>query len=205
MTEEKREFPLWEQLYQETDVESMPWYYRELEPDVRATLKDLGLHEGRALDIGTGPGTQAVGLAAIGFHVTATDISPTAIEKARARAEDQSIHVNWLADDILDTAVTGEFDLIFDRGCFHVLDPELRDRYVTVVNGLLKPGAYLLLKTFSTKQPGAQGPHRFAPADIKKHFADALEIVSIREAVFQGTHDTPPAALFAVMRKHNES
>lgn len=200
-SKEKHEFPDWEQRYRETDVEKMPWYYKELEPDVREALKDLGLHEGRALDIGTGPGTQAMGLAAIGFEVTATDISGTAIDKARARAEAKGIKVDWKTDNILDTALTGKFDLIFDRGCFHTLDPELRDRYVDIVSGLLNPGGYLLLKTFSVKEPGQEGPYRFAPEDIEKYFSRKLEIILIRETVFQGTRKPLPKALFSIIRR----
>lgn len=197
----KHEFPDWEQRYRETDVEKMPWYYEELEPDVREALKELNLHEGRALDIGTGPGTQAMGLAAIGFEVTATDISGTAIDKAHARAKVKGIKVDWRTDDILNTALTGKFDLIFDRGCFHTLDPGLRDRYVDIVSGLLNPGGYLFLKTFSVKEPGQDGPYRFAPGDIKKYFSGKLEIISIRETVFQGTRKPLPKALFSIIRQ----
>ncbi|MBI1662851.1 MAG: class I SAM-dependent methyltransferase [Nitrosopumilus sp.] len=35
------------------------------------------------MDLGTGPGTQALELSKIGFKVTGTDISQSAIEKAK--------------------------------------------------------------------------------------------------------------------------
>ena len=43
--------------------------------DLRQALDQLGLRHGRALDLGSGPGTQAMQLAQRGFDMTATDIS----------------------------------------------------------------------------------------------------------------------------------
>lgn len=199
--EKKRNFPNWEQFYQEADTEKLPWFFRDLEPDVRATLKELDLHEGRALDLGTGPGTQAMGLAAIGFDVTATDISQTAVDNAKKTAEAAGIEIDWRADDILHTSLTDKFDLIFDRGCFHVLDAKSRPHYVADVSELLNHGGYLLLKTFSAKEPEPEGPHRFTADDIRKIFSPTLEIISIRETVFHGALDPFPRALFAIMRR----
>ncbi|MCK4268125.1 MAG: class I SAM-dependent methyltransferase [Actinomycetia bacterium] len=203
--EKKRNFPKWEQFYQEADMEKLPWFFRDLEPDVRTALKELDLHKGRALDLGTGPGTQAMGLAAIGFDVTATDISQAAVDHARNTAEAAGLEIDWRVDDILHTSLTDKFDLIFDRGCFHVLNAKSRPHYVADVSGLLNPGGYLLLKTFIAKEPEPEGPHRFAPEDIKKYFSPALEIISIRETVFQGTLDPLPRALFAIMRQPAKS
>ena len=45
----------------------------------------------------------------------------------------------------MSTRLAGLFDLIFDRGCFHVLAPERREEYVSTVAGLMKPGGYLFL------------------------------------------------------------
>src|SRR6266508_2149245 len=64
-----------EELYQQQEVESMPWFNPELDYDLEKALDELGLRSGSALDLGTGPGTQAIHLARRGFTVTATDIS----------------------------------------------------------------------------------------------------------------------------------
>ena len=58
-------------------------------------------------------------LARRGFAVTAADISEAAIRLAREKAEAQGLTITWQQDDILATRLTGPFDLIFDRGCFH--------------------------------------------------------------------------------------
>jgi len=81
--DEKREFPHWEELYQRQEIESMPWFNPELDEDLKNALDELGLRGGSALDLGTGPGAQAIHLARRGFAVTATDISESAIHLAR--------------------------------------------------------------------------------------------------------------------------
>jgi cyclopropane fatty-acyl-phospholipid synthase-like methyltransferase len=199
--DEKQEFPTWDKLYQERAIEAMPWFNPELDDDLKQALDELGLRSGSTLDLGTGPGTQAIQLARSGFEVTATDISGAAIRLARAKAEEQGLDLTWVQDDILDTDLTRQFDLIFDRGCFHVLAPERWQDYVRIVTDLLKPGGYLFLKCFSHLQPGEQGPFRFSPDQIQEIFSSRLMVLSIKETVYQGTLDPLPRALFCVMRR----
>jgi methylase of polypeptide subunit release factors len=72
-------FPNWEELYRSDTVEALPWYWPSIDPDLEAVLARQGVAGGRALDQGTGPGTQAIALAGRGFTVTATDVSDAAL------------------------------------------------------------------------------------------------------------------------------
>ena len=199
--DQQRQFPGWEAMYQQQAIETMPWFYPELDDDLRQALDRLGLRSGDALDLGTGPGTQAMQLARRGFTVTATDISEAAIRLAREKAEAQGLTITWQQDDVLATRLSGPFDLIFDRGCFHVLPPERRPDYASTIAGLLKPGGFFFLKCFSHLQPGTQGPHRFTPEQIGAVFGSQLQVQSIEETVYQGTLDPLPHALFCVLQQ----
>ena len=199
--DEKHEFPHWEELYQEREIESMPWFNPELDDDLENALDEIGLQRGSALDLGTGPGTQAMELARRGFTVTATDISEAAIRLASEKAQKQRLEITWKQDDILNTRLDRQFDLIFDRGCFHVLAPERREDYVRTVSGLLKTGGYLFLKCFSRLQPGEEGPYRFTPEQIREIFGSRLSVLLIKETVYQGTLDPLPRALFCTMQR----
>ena len=170
----------------------MPWFYPELDDDLQQALDRLGLHGGSALDLGTGPGTQAMQLARRGFDVTAADISEAAIRLAREKAEEQKLAITWQQDDVLATRLSGPFDLIFDRGCFHVLPPERRPDYVSTVAELLKVDGYLFLKCFSHLQPGAQGPHRFARAH---HYFEAGKAEAARRGVACNWRLVPDAGI----------
>ncbi len=199
--DQQRPFPGWDAMYQQQPIETMPWFYPELDDDLRQALDRLGLRRGAALDLGTGPGTQAMQLAQRGFAVTAVDISEAAIRLAREKAEAQGLTITWQQDDVLATRLSGPFDLIFDRGCFHVLPPERRPDYASTIAGLLKPGGFFFLKCFSHLQPGTQGPHRFTPEQIHEIFGSQLQVQSIEETVYQGTLDPLPHALFCVLQQ----
>jgi len=199
--DQQRQFPGWDAMYQQQPIETMPWFYPELDDDLRQALDRLGLRRGDALDLGTGPGTQAMQLAQRGFAVTAVDISEAAVRLAREKAEAQGLTITWQKDDVLATRLSGPFDLIFDRGCFHVLPPERRPEYTSTIAGLLRPGGFFFLKCFSHLQPGTQGPHRFTPEQIRAIFGSQLQVQSIEETVYQGTLDPLPHALFCVLQQ----
>lgn len=193
-------FPDWHDLYRNQPVESMPWYNPDLDTDLDAALRERGAASGAFLDLGTGPGTQAIQLAKRGFTVTGVDLAESAIEKAKAL----SAEVRWLQDDILRSRLEEVFDFVFDRGCFHVLDPADRPAYVAHLKRLVRPGGTVFLKCFSVDQPmdpAGRGPKRFSHQDIRSIFGADFEIERIQDTVYQGTLETFPKALFAVMSR----
>lgn len=193
----------WEKLYLQEEVETMPWFHPVLDLDLDQALHKFKIYSGDALDLGSGPGTQAIALAERGFNVTATDVSPSAIRKARERAEKEhgmDSDIEFLHDDILNTGLKKQFDIIFDRGCFHVIPPAKRKVYVKIVERLLKPGGYLFLKCFSHLET-MEGPYRFSPEELRGLFSPAFNIHSIDETKFYGPLETFPRALFSTMQK----
>lgn len=179
----------------------MPWFSSKLDSDFDQALKKLKLKSGKVLDLGTGPGTQAALLAKRGFQVTGTDISKSAIRKAKLRFQELDPQIKFLQDDILKTKLKDSFDAIFDRGCFHVLEPGNRRRYVQNIFRQLYKGGYLFLKCFSDKELGEDGPYRFNPDDLKKIFSPKFKIISIESSLFKGLRRPVPRALFAILQK----
>lgn len=196
----------WEQLYSGSDVESLPWFYPGLDPDFEQALEYEGINSGDVLDLCTGPGTQALALARIGLRVTATDLSRSAVERAARLAEERGLKIAFRQNDILDNRLEQVFDLVIDRGCYHVFPLAQRKQYVTIVSGLLKPGGVLLLKCFSNREGRRDGPQRIAPGEIKRLFSSMFRIELIRHTVFQsatGGHE--PKALFCVLKRRLNS
>ena len=181
----------------------MPWFRPGLDHDFEEVLGKLKLKGGPALDLGTGPGTQAIALAKRGFKVTATDISGSAVRKARILAKKEKVAVHFREDDVLKTKLKGPFDLIFDRGCFHTLLPRQRTRYIRHMHRLLKEGGYLFLKCFSRKEVREEGPYRFKPEEIQKLFGKAFK-VRIKHSRFQGVLRPNPFALFCILQKEQD-
>ncbi|QRV15592.1 class I SAM-dependent methyltransferase [Haloterrigena salifodinae] len=96
------------------------------------------LPEGRALDVATGTGRNALFLAEHGYEVDAIDISDAAIERARDRADERGLEVNWRRADLADVELpTDEYDVL-TVSFFAALErlPDLKDA--------LAPGGVLI-------------------------------------------------------------
>jgi len=187
----------WDDLYRNSPVNKLPWYTKELDFDLKKELKKLEIRKGSFLDLGTGPGTQAIALSKLGFDVTGTDISRSAINKLKK----QKSTVIFFKDDILKTKIKKKFDYILDRGIFHVFEPKLRKTYIKKVKKLLNTNGILFLKCFSIKEKNKEGPYRFSKKQIKNYFNTDFKVKIIKDSVFHSTLDKDPKALFVVMEK----
>lgn len=69
----------------------------------RFLVAEVGdLEPGRALDLACGEGQNAIWLASLGWDVTGVDYSEVAISKARARAERDGVHVEFVCADLVE-------------------------------------------------------------------------------------------------------
>ena len=199
--EERIEMLDWEAYYNEELLERMPWHFTLLDYDLEAALSKYKINSGTLLDIGTGSGTQASLLSRLGFTVTATDISPTAIEKAKEHAKTKLTKVKFLVDDIRDSKIKDTFDIILDRGTFHTLHVEEREDYINKIYDLLNPGGYFFLKTYSTKEEMWKGPYRYDHDKLREYFEKKFKILLIVDTEFEGMIEYYPMALFSAMTK----
>ena len=198
-----KSFPDWEILYKNQRVETMPWYNENLDSDLQEELdkRKISADDGKKfLDVGTGPAIQAIMISKRSFTVVGSDLSEAAINVARKKYPNDP-NVNFIVDDILNTRFKDdEFDYIFDRGCFHVLSPSDRKKYINKIHQILKKqNGMLFLKCFSDKEPRQEGPYKFSQNEIRDLFGISFKIHSIEETVYQGTLDQLPKALFVVM------
>jgi len=86
----------WDDRYREQ--EEAIWSGR---PNGRLVVEVDGLAPGRALDVGCGEGADAIWLAQRGWDVTAVDVSPLAVERARGAGERAGVVVDWVCGDAL--------------------------------------------------------------------------------------------------------
>ncbi len=195
----------WEDVYQQLEIEEMPWFSPKLDNDIEKALLEYDISGGPAIDVGTGPGTQAIALAKLGFKVTGIDVSETAIRKARIRASEEEVKVTFVQDDILNSSIKKQFNLAIDRGCFHVVSPPRRADYVLTIHSLLKPNGYLFLKCFSHKEPPGPGPYRLTAGEIRELFRKLFKVRSISDSNFKGVMPHFPKALFCVIQKRAQN
>ncbi len=191
----------WNEVYKNTGITEMPWYYPKLDDDLEDALDKLCLKSGSFLDLGTGPATQAKKLQERGFTVTGVDISAEAISLAKKNYP----HIEFLQDDILKTKLSGKYDFIFDRGCFHVIDVNKRKIYAENVFNLLNDSGLLFIKCFSNKMPDNDiGPHHISEKIIKHVFGKLFNIEEIHDTEFRNERNpNNPKALFVILNKQS--
>src|SRR4051794_15872959 len=83
-------------------------------------------HPGSVLDCACGIGTQALGLARLGYRVVGTDLSHGAIDRARHEARRLGIEAAFAVADFRDlSGIDGEFDVVIacDNALPHLLEP----------------------------------------------------------------------------------
>lgn len=114
----------------------------------------------RALAVADGEGRNSIWLAEQGLIVTATDISPVAIAKARRLAERRGVVVDFVqADMVRWDYPEGEFDLV--AAIFiQVVGPQDRALVFEGMVRALKPGGLLLIEGYTPDQlrHGTGGP-----------------------------------------------
>ncbi|RLV55533.1 methyltransferase domain-containing protein [Aeromicrobium phragmitis] len=115
---------------------------------------------GRALDLGCGEGGDSIWLAAQGWSVTAVDVSPTALERARRAATDAGLadNISWRVHDLAAWEPEGEFDLV--SACF-LQSPVEFPRYEVLRSTAerLAPNGHLLVVAHASAPPWARDRH----------------------------------------------
>ncbi len=178
----------WEDVYAQTSPDALPWNAGGPDPDLVRLVRSGTIPMGQALDIGTGPGHDAVFLIQRGFDVIGIDISPSAVELARENASNVGLFGFFQQGDTRQIPVEDHFiDFAYDRGCFHVLSPEDRPKAVSEVHRVLKKGGLFLLRVFSDKEPPGDGPHRFTPKELDDLFSGKFKTLQFWEGVFEGS------------------
>lgn len=114
---------------------------------------------GRVLDLGCGPGRNAVWLASQGLRVDAIDLSPAALDWGRESAVEAGVEVSFLHADIFDWDPPAQpYDLVYDSGCFHHLPPHRRISYRALLEQTLAPGGMFGLACFAEGAMGSETP-----------------------------------------------
>jgi cyclopropane fatty-acyl-phospholipid synthase-like methyltransferase len=136
---------------------------------------------GPVLDAGCGTGETALFLAARGHRVTGIDFLEEAIRRARVKAAERGLSVEFLVKDATKLGDWGQrFASVIDCGLFHVFSDDDRRRYVEGLTRVVEPGGQLFLLCFSDEELGTDGPRRVSRQELHDAFADGWEIESVQ-------------------------
>ncbi|MFB6299432.1 MAG: class I SAM-dependent methyltransferase [Halobacteriales archaeon] len=168
------------------------------EPSALLTAYIDTLPRGRALDIATGNGRNAVYLAEQGFDVDAIDIADQALARARDLAADRGVSVNWIQADISSYPFpSATYDVVMASQYYKL------DR-ITDFKGALTPGGYLLFEHhLRSADPVDIGPgtehYRFGANELLRSCLD-LTVLHYEEKSYERDGRTGAKAML-VARK----
>jgi SAM-dependent methyltransferase len=161
------------------------------------------------LDAGCGTGGASLFFAARGLEVTGIDFVEEAIRRARAKAAERGLAVEFLVKDAMTLADWDRsFASVIDSGLFHVYAGAERRRYVQGLAHVLRPGGRLFLFSFND-DPGWPGGG-VSRRELHEAFADGWDIESLELAdgelnpAFEAEHPGKFAGMkmwFAVIRR----
>jgi cyclopropane fatty-acyl-phospholipid synthase-like methyltransferase len=148
-----------------------PWDTGISPPELVAVIEGTNhLPPGKALDLGSGTGTNAIYMAQHGWDVTAIDFMPKPVMTARRKAAAAGVEPRLLIGDVTrleQMGIGGGYNLVFDLGCFHSIPEAGRDGYARGVSAAAAPGATLLLFGFTP------GQMRFGPTGTTRQELEA--------------------------------
>ena len=166
-----------------------------------------------ALSVADGEGRNSVWLAEQGLQVTAMEISPVAIEKARRLAAGRSVAVDFQLGDMLAAdwpppSMTATFDWVVAI-FIQFTGPEERAQQFAALKRATRPGGRLLLQGYTPKQLdyGTGGPstleNLYTPAILQAAFADWTieELVEYEEDISEGSGHKGPSALIGLVAR----
>jgi SAM-dependent methyltransferase len=115
------------------------------------------------LDVACGVGTQSIGLASLGYAVTASDLSPESIERAKREAAARKLHINLSVADMREAYAhhQAQFDLVIacDNAVPHLLsDADLLHAF-REIRRCVRPGGGFLLSVRDYEKEERSGVH----------------------------------------------
>lgn len=138
----------WNEFYSDRG-KGVPFFANKPDENLAGYFKEGLLQPGKVLELGSGPGRNAIYLAEKGCAVDAVDLSDESIRWAKERANDQGVEVNFIHSNIFELRIEeGTYDIVYDSGCFHHIAPHRRSNYLDLVMKALKPGGHFAITCF---------------------------------------------------------
>ncbi len=145
---------------------------------LRRWLPDLP--RGRALDVATGLGRNALFLARAGYRVDAIDISPTGLREAARRARRRGLRVRWIEADLDAYPMPkARYDLVVNAFF-------LNRRLLSALKSAVRPGGVMIVEThlaYRAPRSPATAARRLRPGELRRRFR-GWEILDLEEGRF---------------------
>lgn len=110
-------------------------------------VKEADPPRGSALVVGSGLGYDALFLTEEGFDVIGIDIAPTAVKRARRKAEERGVVCWFEAADLFDLPPSFQkaFDYVVEIATLQTIPPHLWPRFAPALYGVLKDSGLVVM------------------------------------------------------------
>lgn len=126
-----------------------------------------------SLELGCGLGVFSSFMASQGIKATGVDFSSVAIEKAKKRVANNILKPDYIVGDVTNLGIINErFDVSYDVGCFHCLNEDGQQKYVSEISRILKPCAIHLIWALDSSPSGI----KLSPNYIAKQFENNFQL-----------------------------
>ena len=134
------------------------WKIDHTPKELTESLGKLDQSKTTILDLGCGEGYDCISLAAEGWKVIGIDYVPLAIRRAKAAAEKAHLEekTTFHVGDVskLEQFNLPPIDFAYDIGCFHLLNAEQIQPYITGLADTVRKDGSFLLKAFTPRAKG---------------------------------------------------
>lgn len=138
----------WDSFYEDR-TKRIPFFVDKPDENLVAYVEQRQLPLTRVLELGSGPGRNALYLAERGSQVDAIDLAQSSIDWANERANERQLNVRFRQGNLFELSIEdGAYDFVYDSGCFHHIAPHRRHDYIRVVTDALRPGGCFALTCF---------------------------------------------------------
>jgi glycine/sarcosine N-methyltransferase len=147
----------------------------------------------RILDCACGIGTQALGLASFGFQVTACDLSPAAVERARMEAAKRRLNIDLRVADMRSLTLIPDpaFDAVIcmDNALPHLENDEQLLQAATQMRTKLRTGGVFVASIrdydhLIKERPAVQGPAYYSDQGRRRIVHQVWDWIDERRYVF---------------------
>ncbi|RSK49135.1 class I SAM-dependent methyltransferase [Bacillus canaveralius] len=138
----------WDTFYSERE-RGIPFFVNCPDENLVSYFEKNLIGPGKVLELGCGPGRNAIYMAEKGCSVDAVDLSQEGLEWGAERAKERNLDINFMLKNIFELKIEeGAYDFVYDSGCFHHIAPHRRMSYINLLKTALKPNGLFALTCF---------------------------------------------------------
>lgn len=183
-----QERPFLEQLYADMEVST---FSKGPTMDVNE-FHNIFPQNALVLDVGCGEGRNSIIMAKLGNKVDAFDISENGIEKAKKISNQMGVPINYFCCDLENFLFEKEYDVILSHGVLHLPYKDVRNKFITKMQGNTKIGGYNVIGIFTNRLPATpdNAPYThslFDVGELPEKYKD-WEIIHHLEGTFTDSH-----------------